>query len=94
MQRIVSVVLPERPVGRQRWLTRSEAAKMLISAWRFQATQNGKPTGRRTRRHVARFILVALYSGTRAGAVWRDEPKKSIGFGIRHASLGQSRNVG
>ncbi|MGE4254311.1 MAG: site-specific integrase [Xanthobacteraceae bacterium] len=27
------------------------------------------PTGRRTRRHVARFILVALYTGTRAGAV-------------------------
>jgi len=32
--KIVSVVLPERPVGRERWLTRSEAAKLLWTAWR------------------------------------------------------------
>jgi len=65
----VSVVLPEKPVGGERWLTRSEAAKLLWTAWRFQETQKGKMTGRRTRRHVACFILVALYTGSRAGAV-------------------------
>jgi integrase len=68
-QKIVSVVLPEKPVGRERWLTRSEAAKLLWSAWRFRERQKGKPTDRRTRRHVARFILVALYTGTRVSAV-------------------------
>jgi integrase len=68
-EKIVSVVLPEKPVGRDRWLTRPEAAKLLFAAWRFRETQKGKPTDRRSRRHVARFILVALYTGTRAGAV-------------------------
>ena len=67
--RIVSVVLPERPPGRERWLTRSEAARLLLAAWRFRENQKGKATDRRTRQHVARFILVALYTGTRAGAV-------------------------
>ena len=67
--RIVSVVLPKRPPGRERWLTRSEAARLLLAAWRFRENQKGKATDRRTRRHVARFILVALYTGTRAGAV-------------------------
>jgi integrase len=63
------VVLPEKPIGRDRWCTRSEAARLLWSAWRFREVQKGRPTGRRTRRHVACFILVALYTGTRAGAV-------------------------
>jgi integrase len=67
--RIVSVVLPKKPIGRDRWCTRSEAARLLWSAWRFREVQKGRPTDRRSRRHVARFILVALYTGTRAGAV-------------------------
>jgi integrase len=68
-EKIVSVVLPDKPVGRQRWCTRSEAAKLLWAAWRFRERQKGKLTDRRTRRHVARFILVGLYTGTRASAV-------------------------
>ena len=63
------MVLPEKPLARERWCTRSEAAQLLWAAWRFREMQKGKPTDRRTRRHVARFILVALYTGTRAGAV-------------------------
>ena len=68
-EKIVSVVLPAKPVGRERWCTRSEAARLLWAAWRFREMQKGQPTDRRTRRHVAKFILVALYTGTRAGAV-------------------------
>ena len=68
-EKIVSVVLPDKPVGRQRWCTRSEAAKLLWAAWRFRERQRGGLTDRRTRRHVARFILVGLYTGTRASAV-------------------------
>lgn len=55
---LTPVVLPERGQSRERWLTRSEAARLLLAAWRSPQT-----------RHIARFILVALYTGTRAGAV-------------------------
>jgi integrase len=67
--KVVSVVLPDERVPRDRWLTRSEAARLLRAAWRYREVQKGKPTGRRSRQHVARFILVALYTGTRASAV-------------------------
>ncbi|MGY2051921.1 tyrosine-type recombinase/integrase [Methylobacterium sp. JK268] len=66
---VVSVVLPEAAPPRDRWLTRSEAARLIWAAWRYREVQKGQPTGRRSRRHVARFILVALYTGTRASAV-------------------------
>lgn len=66
---IVSVTLPPRAPSRERWLTRGEAAKLLWAAWRYRERQHGRETDRRSRQHVARFILVALYTGTRAGAV-------------------------
>lgn len=66
---IVEVVLPEKGKPRERWLTRSEAARLIWAAWRYREIQKGKPTDRRSRRHVARFVLVALYTGTRASAV-------------------------
>jgi integrase len=68
-EKIVSVVLPEKSVGRERWCTRSEIASLIWQAWRYREKQNGELTDRRTRQHVARFILVAVYTGTRAGAV-------------------------
>jgi integrase len=67
--RIISVVLPDRRPGRGRWLTRSEAAQLIWAAWRYRELQKGHPTGRYSRRHVARFILVGLYTGTRARAI-------------------------
>jgi integrase len=66
---VVDVTLPERGLPRDRWLTRSEAARLIWAAWRYREVQKGHATGRRSRRHVARFVLVALYTGTRAGAV-------------------------
>jgi integrase len=66
---IVEIVLPPRSMPRERWLTRSEAARMIWAAWRYREVQNGKPTERRSRRHIARFILVGLYTGTRSGAI-------------------------
>lgn len=50
-----AVTLPEKPEARDRWLTRSEAARLLWAA-------------RRTP-HLARFILIGLYTGTRSGAI-------------------------
>jgi hypothetical protein len=73
--RIVSVVLPDKNPGRERWLTRSEAAALIWRAWRFRERQGGNVTNRASRKHVARFILVALYTGTRAGAVCAAWPR-------------------
>ena len=50
---------PERGEARDRWLTRSEAARLLLAAWRAG------------NRHLARFILIGLYSGTRHDAILR-----------------------
>jgi integrase len=53
---IVEVPLPEKSAPRERWLSRSEAAQLLFTAWRRSP-------------HVARFILAALYTGSRSGAI-------------------------
>ncbi|WP_230796825.1 tyrosine-type recombinase/integrase [Salipiger marinus] len=54
------VTLPEKPEPRERWLTRDEAARLLWAAHR------GHKAG-----HLARFILIALYTGTRKDAILR-----------------------
>jgi integrase len=66
---IVSVVLPPRADARERWLTRSEAARLLWAAWRARQVMRDKATLRAVGRHVARFILVGLYTGTRSAAI-------------------------
>jgi integrase len=55
----VPVALPKPSPARLRWLTRGEAARLLWAAWR------------RSNRHVARFILLGLYTGTRHDAILR-----------------------
>lgn len=88
----VPVVLPPPGVPRERWLTRDEVAALLWAAWRLREKQkrirregdNGGPaleTSRYTARHVARFILVALYTGTRAGAVCAAAIRPTVGHG-------------
>lgn len=75
---IVRVALPQRGMPRDRWLTRSEAARLLLACWRTKEEQRlhrGVRTGevvatqRRPLRHIARFILIGLYTGTRAAAI-------------------------
>lgn len=74
----VRVHLPERGAARERWLTRSEAAALLWACWRTREKQKRShkglpgeaiPTAKYTMRHLARFILIGLYTGTRAGAI-------------------------
>jgi hypothetical protein len=55
---IVNVVLPDKISARERWLTRSEAARLLWAAWRAHQVMRDKHTRRAVGRHVARFILV------------------------------------
>jgi len=66
---VVTVSLPPRPQPRDVFLTRSEAAALLLTAWRSHEVQKGRTTKKWTSRHIARFILVALYSGTRHDAI-------------------------
>jgi integrase len=85
---IVRVALPEKGPARDRWLTRGEAAKLLWTCWRHRETQlrhcgphRGQrlPTKRYPLRHLARFLLIALYTGTRAGAIAKASPNKGEG---------------
>jgi hypothetical protein len=79
--KLVSVALPNERIPRDRWLTRSEAARVVRAAWHYHEVQKGHSTGRRSRQHVARFILVALYTGTRASAVCGAALQPTIGHG-------------
>jgi integrase len=63
------IELPPKAPRREQWLTRVEAARLIRAAWRFKQRERDGVPGRHTRQHVARFILVALYTGTRSAAV-------------------------
>lgn len=75
----VPVTLPDRGQSRERWLTRSEAARLLWAAWRMTQSWKGQESDRRTGQHLARFILVALYTGTRAGPVASAAIRPTVG---------------
>lgn len=55
-----TVHLPSKPEGKDRWLRRGEAAALL------NAARNGHPS---TRPYLPLFILIALYTGARKGAI-------------------------
>lgn len=60
LTRTVPVWLPQKPEGRDRWLTKNEAARLLNSARTGDAKQ---------RLHLPLFILIALYTGARKEAI-------------------------
>lgn len=62
------VSLPERAAPRDRWLTRDEAARLIRAARRY-TRKDGTTRPRTETLHLARFILIALYTGTRSGAI-------------------------
>jgi integrase len=78
---IVSVALPEKPLPREHWLTRSEAARLLWAAWRSKQIMRDKKTKRAVGRHIARFILIGLYSGTRSSAICGAALMPAVGRG-------------
>jgi integrase len=78
-----SPVLPDAPQPRERWLTRDEAAK-LIRAARRQKREVVFLNGRfshYTSLHIARFILVGLYTGSRASDICGAAIMPTIGRG-------------
>ena len=85
---IVKVVLPKKGEPRDRWLTRAEAARLLWVCWRAREKQTARfgkqkgekvSTDKRPLRHLARFILIGLYTGTRAGAIASASPTAAKG---------------
>lgn len=68
LEGFVKVTLPPKSPARERWLTRSEVAKLVWTAWRSGRTANGRSgegDSWHMRRHLARFILLAVYTGSR-----------------------------
>jgi len=85
---IVRVSLPAKGERRDRWLERREAAALIWHCWRYRERQTvhvgsakGKPvfTSKRPLRHIARFILIGIYTGTRAGAIATASPHQEDG---------------
>ena len=84
----VRVSLPPKGEARDRWLTREEAAALIWQCWRYREKQTihawgskGEPvrTDRRPLRHIARFNLIGLYTGTRVGAIAAAPPYPEVG---------------
>ena len=77
----VRVVIPAGGKSRQRWLTRSEVAKLLLICMHTPEMQEDKPTKKRPLRHLCRFIIMGVYTGSRPGAIlsaaWDDAEGKS-----------------
>lgn len=76
---LVTVDLPEKGGARQEWLTRSDAARLLWTCWRHTRAERpwrGKHKGAIVQsdwhdlRHVARFILMGIYTASRPGAIY------------------------
>ena len=94
VQALFRPVLPDAPEARDRWLTRSEAARLIWAAWRKRSVYDGAEKGRHyTSRHIARFILVALSSGTRAGAICGASLMPTIGRGYINLETGEFRRL-
>lgn len=64
----VKVPLPRRGERRQAWLNRDEFARLLWTCWRTREIQEGQPTKKRPFRHLCRYLLATLYTGSRPGA--------------------------
>jgi integrase len=78
-----SPVLPDAPEARERWLTRDEAARLIRFAWRQkrETVFRGGRSSHYTSRHIARFVLVGLYTGSRHGDICGAALMPTIGRG-------------
>lgn len=74
------VTMPEKPAGRDRWLTRAEAVLLVAASlgfyrefWSDRVTRQTHWRWRRYRpvinRHAARFILLGIATGSRPGVL-------------------------
>jgi integrase len=85
LERPVPVALPEKSMPRERWLTRSEVAKLVWTAWRSRRASNGisgEEDEWAMRQHVARWMLMAHYTGTRKAAILNASFQHEVGRGF------------
>jgi hypothetical protein len=64
---------------REGCLTRSEAARLLWAAWRAKQVMRDNVTQREVGKHIARFVLIGLYTGTRHAAICAAATVPAIG---------------
>jgi integrase len=83
---VPAFTMPVKQRARERWLTRDEAARLLWNARRMP--------------HLARFILIGLYTGTRSGAIlglsWLPSVKSGwldLDAGVMHRSGSAQRQT-
>ncbi len=67
VDRLIPVALPSQSSPRERHLTRDEVAALLAGALGWD--QDGRRCRAKINRHLARFILIGLYTGTRHDAI-------------------------
>ncbi|PSM18263.1 tyrosine-type recombinase/integrase [Nitratireductor sp. StC3] len=69
-----AITLPDKSQPRERYLTRSEAAALLWACMGWERVGSGANAFWKRRpyhrgRHLARLVLIGLYTGTRPGAI-------------------------
>jgi integrase len=74
-------VLPDAPDPRDVWLTRDQAAHLIRTAWRARRRNRDGSDGPAMSKHLARFILIGLYTGTRASAICGASLMPAVGRG-------------
>lgn len=88
--KVVNVWLPPKGPARERWLARDEVAHLVMTCWREKMPQRrwrgpnaGEtlPIEKYPLRHIARFILIGVYTGTRAAAIAAASPVRVLGRG-------------
>jgi integrase len=75
----ITVTVPEAPPKRTTFLEPSQVAALLWKAYRTRQSFKGSPTKNYPTRHVSRFILCALYTGSRSARIWRASFEKEEG---------------
>jgi hypothetical protein len=81
LDRAVHVALPEKSLPRERWLTRSEVASLIWTAWRRRRDQDGSADSWGLWKHLARWMVMAHYTGTRKAAILNASFVREIGRG-------------
>ena len=73
LSRVPVVTLPDKALGSRDALSRSQAAALLLAAMGFKREGERWKRGARStaanRRHLRRFVLLGLYTGTRPGVL-------------------------
>lgn len=75
------ITLPPKSLPRERWLTRDEVARLVWACYRSRAIDK--------RKHLVRFILIGVYTGTRHDAILRLQWMANTTGG--HADLDKAR---